>query len=382
MIKEAAAVEGMKTFLEKQKEEQKKLSGMVLFVDVGASRRPSTSIPATDSINYWSTNKEGLRLNVDGEVWKQGDVPNIKERLIQFIPGQQSIFADERTREFDKKELSRILVSIRISNGLLFVPKEDVNRLKYLEICNYNASNPLRKEGVNTIFKRFDVEEETKRRTGMDQALTELKMLIYRMSISEVKATLMVLKGKSYASLAQNEATLVEELVQYAIKFPDATRIAIDSEQTKYRYVMAKAIDNSVIAHNKVSNSLSWPGTGDVFHQAPIGSDVVTSFVAALSIPGDSVERKVFEGLYRNEQELAGEKKEVVEKTKDILETLIDSAISLGVIEHTADDWYIFRKGKAGKEVNKKGLPDFIKSLKAKNAIGDLANDLYIRTNN
>ena len=78
-----------------------------------------------------------------------------RNRKIQFVIGEESVYAKEQSE-------TPVLADIIFINGALSVTPQQVNLMKFLELSNYNDSNPNKMPGKLSIFYKVDVESDTK----------------------------------------------------------------------------------------------------------------------------------------------------------------------------------------------------------------------------
>ena len=84
-------------------------------------------------------------------------------RLIRYVAGESSIYADEQTTK------NPVLQDIVFQGGILSVRPESASLIKYLEHCNYNQTNPNRREDKKNLFYKVDLEVNAEQKVADEE---------------------------------------------------------------------------------------------------------------------------------------------------------------------------------------------------------------------
>ena len=225
-----------------------------------------------------------------------------RNRKIQYVLGEQSIYADEQS------SFNPVLGDIIFNNGILPVQYTQVTLREYLEKSNYNKSNPDRMQGKSTIFDTVNTEQDAAKDLesleGEYHAIDTLmsmdaqKMVGYARamglnidrSMYEIKHDMMV--------MAKNNSELFME--------------QISNPKLERKQVIMDAEDERIIIIDKAKRKITWGfGMREMITVIPVGINPYDHFVDfTFETDGKDVYKKIVKTL-------AGEPEEKkVPKTK------------------------------------------------------------------
>lgn len=138
----------------------------------------------------------------------------------------------------------------------------DCHLFQYLELCNYNESNPGRDVSKVPIFKRLDLAGDAKKKMDAELAKAELTIWASRAPIDELCALLLT-RGVNSAGLP--DATIRTQALEQALKAPFEGKV----EQSKF------SVDNQLLPTIKVcfdGEVIKWSPTEKCLVNAETGT--------------------------------------------------------------------------------------------------------------
>ena len=124
------------------------------------------SLPTEDEVYCEWINKE------TGEV-EEGN------RIIRYVPGETSIFADEQSQGAEGRRKRGVIV---FTDGILHVKGTDTLKIQFLEMCNWNAKNSeVAMEGTSSIFYKLDLESKAEDALDTKRKIHELESRLFGM---------------------------------------------------------------------------------------------------------------------------------------------------------------------------------------------------------
>lgn len=217
---------------------------------------PVVSIPSVDEI-YFEEKDE-----------KTGELVGIN-RVIRYVPGERSIYADEQSKGAEKK-LGEVPSLV---NGQLVISFREATLLKYLSVCNYNGSNPKRDPSKNIIFTELKKGEDAAKFIQGDKLETDLKHKIYSMTPNELEATAMLMEIPNWDMKLTEE--LQRDLIVIAKRDSSFFQKQLSDKGAKKRYHILKSIREGYVRVDESANMLVYK-TGKEIIQAPLHEDVIT----------------------------------------------------------------------------------------------------------
>jgi len=167
-------------------------------------------------------------------------------------------------------------------NGTLVLDgskRDDSEIYEYLELCNYNASNPNRSQDVKAIFERVNptanAEKKRKSRTTRRQALNAAA----EMNASDVRdfAALMGWNDKQ-------DLVILRDLVEdYADGNPTEFIKKSKNKQNSLSALINRAAKSNVIKFDGRSNGWKWADSNEVICSVSRGTDRVEGLVVHLT---------------------------------------------------------------------------------------------------
>jgi len=198
------------------------------------------------------------------------DAETNRNRKIQYVLGEETIFAKEQSD-------NPVLADIIFVNGALVVQPQQVNLLKYLELSNYNDSNPNRMPGKIAIFYKVDIESDTK--DTVEDMEVEADALYMARSMEPQK-----LVGYARTLGINTDRSMYEikhDVMSFAKENPSVFLKSIDDPRTERKQVVLDAIDYGILDFGHHANEINWVmGTKrpTIMH-TPVGVEKLDYFV-------------------------------------------------------------------------------------------------------
>lgn len=220
------------------------------------------NIPAVDEIVEYVLDENGTPTD------------RKQNRKIQYVPGETSIYADEQSK--DAK-----LGTITVHGNILLVGDNEVNKLEYLNKCNYNVNNPMRRRDVNPLFREYSMKKEYEKRIEAENLSLDAQFKAKEMDINEAKAYLLVVSDRP-GRIDQINRMSVEairhELYAVARKNPKKFLEGINDVNNKNKLVVMEAIAGGYINYSEKANTLIWDSGAEIL-RAPQGLKVIDLFL-------------------------------------------------------------------------------------------------------
>lgn len=230
-----------------------------------------------------------------------------KNRKIRYVLGEESIFATEQTSE------TPVLADIIFVNGVLTVQQNQINLLKYLELSNYNNTNPNKMPGKISMFYRVDVEADSKDTVETMEIEADALYTARNMEPQKLVGYARVLGINTDRSMYE----IKHDVMTFAKDNPALFLESIDNPRTERKQVILDAVDYGIIDLNHHANEVNWVmGTKrpKIIH-TPVGVDKLDFFT---EYTFDSEGEEVYAEILRkiNKSENIGNTKEVEEVIK------------------------------------------------------------------
>jgi len=193
-----------------------------------------------------------------------------RNRKIQYVLGEESIYAKEQSD-------NPVLQDIIFINGVLIVQPQQVNLIQFMEMSNYNESNPNRMPGKQAIFFKLDVASDTKETVeGME---VEVDALYIARSMEPQK---MVGFARTLGmNVDRSMYEIKHDVMTFAKNNPTLFLESVDNPRTERKQIILDAIDYGIIDFNNHANEVNWiMGTKrpTIIH-TPVGVDKIDYFV-------------------------------------------------------------------------------------------------------
>jgi len=236
---------------------------------------------------------------------------NNKRRVIRYIEGEQSIFADEQKEiAGEPKKRGGIL---EFKKGILDVKGEETQLLDFLFLHSKNGSNPNADAKSRPMFFLLDNTEGLRAEMEAEKIRAEAINWCFNAPFSDVK---------SYARSLNINLSQEEAEVRWSMKIiaeqPDKTKMFLQDLKSPVRkkmHFIYEAIDQKFLI--KDGNSLSWAKSGVPIWNSPLGVDVVHSF--AENIDGSTNNERAYDMIKYEVQAVSVPKN--LGKTQSQLET-------------------------------------------------------------
>lgn len=150
---------------------------------------------------------------------------------IRFCRNDKEIFVDKQSPSAKKG-------SITAKRGFVFANESEVTKMKYLDICNYNGSNPNRDTSKPVIFFEVKEGEMAKDELKARFRLGEVYQMVETMHPEKVRALCEILDLNSVSNSIDD---LRYELIAYAERNIDGFYNVLQSDDTEVKMVIAKA---------------------------------------------------------------------------------------------------------------------------------------------
>ena len=237
------------------------------------------------------------------------DAETNKNRKIQYILGEESVYAKEQSD-------NPVLQDIIFVNGILIVQPQQVNLLKYLELSNYNKSNPNRMPSKNPLFYKVDVESDTK--DTVETMEVEADALYVARSMEPQKLV-------GYArtlgiNIDRSMYEIKHDVMSFAKENPSVFLKSIDDPRTERKQVILDAVDYGILDFGHHANEVNWiMGTKRpaIIH-TPVGVEKLDYFVEyTFDSEGEDVYKEVQKRIKKMDS--TDEIEEVKEEVKEMV---------------------------------------------------------------
>lgn len=204
------------------------------------------------------------------EVEENGEMIG-KQRVIRYIPGEKSIYADEQSKDAKFRP-----EPITIIDGVLPVDYREVKLLDFLRKSNYNSAKKNRTPGKLAIYMEKDAVTEAETFLKDEKYTLDMKNLIYSLDPYELEAYALVLGDKNADEKQTSEVR--RDLLVFANTYPDKFKEGMNNAGMKRKVHILKAVKEGIIICNDKDHEITWPD-GKLIKQVPIGKDAVDYMV-------------------------------------------------------------------------------------------------------
>ena len=229
-----------------------------------------------------------------------------RNRKIQYVLGEQSIYADEQS------SFNPVLGDIIFHNGSLPVQYQQVTLREFLEKSNYNISNPERMSNKKSIFETVDLE------TSAEKDLQSLESEFHVMeSLMAMDAQKMV--GYARAMEVDVNRSMYEikhDMMVMAKNDPELFMEQISNPKLERKQVIMDADENNILKIDTANRKISWGiGSKQMITVVPVGLNPYDHFVDyTFETDGKEVFSKIVKLLKGNPVEI--EENKVIKKEK------------------------------------------------------------------
>ena len=238
------------------------------------------------------------------------DVEKNTNRKIQYVLGEESVFAKEQSD-------MPVLADIIFVNGALIATAQQVNLLKYLELSNYNDSNPNRMPGKTALFYKVNIESDTK--DTVETMEVEADALYTARSMEPQK-----LVGYARTIGVNTDRSMYEikhDVMSFARDNPSEFLKSIDDPRTERKQVILDAIDYGIIVFSHHANEINWVmGTKKpIIMHTPVGVEKLDYFVEyTFDSEGEDVYKEIQKKMKRMDS---------IDEIEEVKEMVIDEEV-------------------------------------------------------
>ena len=193
-----------------------------------------------------------------------------RNRKIQYVLGEQSIYADEQS------SFNPVLGDIIFHNGSLPVQYQQVTLREFLEKSNYNISNPERMSTKKSIFETVDL--ETSAGKDLQSLETEFHVMETLMSMDAQKMV-----GYARAMEVNVNRSMYEikhDMMIMAKNDPELFMEQISNPKLERKQVIMDADENNILTIDTANRRVSWGiGSKQMITVVPVGLNPYDHFV-------------------------------------------------------------------------------------------------------
>jgi hypothetical protein len=241
---------------------------------------------AQPAINNSLTTKEGqpvlfpptVTISAVDRVTLEDEEGNYEENIIAYRPGYSSIFVNEgEDMQALLENKNRSLGDIEFINGYLRVSSRQVQLLEFLRLCNKNGTNKNRDKNTTVTF--FEVNHDEAIKSIMDNEERDIEIITF-CSKGDWDVVKSVARSMGI-NVNQSVAQVRYDLRMFAMRDESSKSTflrGLKNPSLKRKAIVLDAIENEIVFHNRVNNTLSW-ANGNNITTAPIGKDAVEYFV-------------------------------------------------------------------------------------------------------
>ena len=234
------------------------------------------------------------------------DAETNKNRKIQYVLGEETIFAKEQSD-------NPVLADIIFVNGALIVSPQQVNLLRYLEMSNYNESNPNKMPGKVAIFYKVDIESDTK--DTVEDMEVEADALYMARSMEPQK-----LVGYARTLGINVDRSMYEikhDMMVMAKGNPQLFMDEISNPMIERKQIIMDAVENEVVTYAQGKRQYLWSDNKQIIYTVAVGLE-----------PLDALTEFTFEDegtpvFSRIKRLLSGGKEEKVEEVKKMPKKMV-----------------------------------------------------------
>lgn len=237
---------------------------------------------------------------IDKIFWKDEETGETRERVIRFIEGEQSIFADEQdlTNSYqDRNQIDRRIHRIKVMGNVYNVSGNNINLLAFMRLWNLNGSNEKRDKSTEIKFFEYQPEKIAKKNLEKEGVSIKARYKAHQeLTLDEVKAVLVVLAKdpSEYEKILSGKLAdeLRNDAVVHATVNPTKFLEILESDTMKYKYMLCKAVAMKIIKVSESATMMTWNDGGLLF-ECNIGKNVLDE-VAMRYMGGEERATKVY----------------------------------------------------------------------------------------
>lgn len=270
--------------------------------------------------------------------WKDKATGEVKtgNRLLRYVTGEISIFADEQSKmDIPKSRFG----DIRFVDGFLIVDGRDKLKRQFLDLCNWNRANAeFRMDGKRELFFKDDRNSNSIEIIDLKKKIFDLQGKVFEATDLEIEAYCMTFDIPRYKAMNINERrTALLDMITYD---PSRFEKEMNSNERKRKYWIMKAFEDNIFRLSDDRSRIEYTigGIKTICEVPSINTDSI-EFLTDLSLRSPEVN-------------------EVVEKTIKILRKPPIAANSTTVTTVTSNDTeleLLYKEGLDNKVIYKAG---------------------------
>ena len=254
-------------------------------------------------------------------------------RIIRYVKGEASIFADEQSsNEFLKTE--RIEFNGK-HYGVLTVPKENTQLLQFLAMTDYNAAKEGRDTTKRALFRHVDEIAIYENQLETEILTDKAKSLALNCNHDEMMSLAMGMEPPVKID-GREEKAIRWDLLQRAKANPQGFIDTVNDPITSKKATLRKAEDMGII--KRTNNSLSW-ANNQAFLIVPTGQNPYSFFCAQKGMEIESVYDSIcsmLEAAQNKKKGVTMPAAKFVNPTPVVVEEVMASAGKTGVVNNPA----------------------------------------------
>jgi hypothetical protein len=193
-----------------------------------------------------------------------------RNRKIQYVLGEQSIYADEQS------SFNPVLGDIIFHNGSLPVQYQQVTLREFLEKSNYNISNPERMSNKKSIFETVNLESNAEK--DLESLESEFHVMETLMSMDAQKMV-----GYARAMEVDVDRSMYEikhDMMVMAKNNPELFMEKISNPKLERKQVIMDAEEGKILTIDVVNRQVKWGfGSKQMITVIPVGLNPYDHFV-------------------------------------------------------------------------------------------------------
>jgi hypothetical protein len=253
-------------------------------------------------------------------------------RLIRYVPGERSIFADEQSEQAnDKRRWGRI----KLRDGAIVVGAKEITLLQFLRTSDMCGTKENRDESKNILYRENVPGKAAREYLEDEKSEVERLYKVHNMNRDELVAYAMVLGVRYEDKLTED---LKADILVMAKRNPAQFDAVKTTKNNKVMYQLQKAIDYGVI--NVGTDSVFWK-SGKEIVTAPLSEEPLNFLAKYISETEDG--QVIYDEIMRIINPEVGDTVEDAEKVYEEVEMsakdLLQAGIDSGIITKTGK-WY------------------------------------------
>lgn len=192
-------------------------------------------------------------------------------RTLRVIKGELSIYADEQNKERTYREIE----VITFVKGELVVEERQSQLFKFMELTNYNTTNPQRDKTKKGIFMKLDLEKGIQSEIDNRKKKFSAQTFCWDGAWEDVKSYARVL---NIPVEDRDPAEVRWALLLVSEKDPEKFMKGLNNPATKRKHYILEALKHNILEKDTTQNSINWKNGGPIC-VAPPGMDATDCLV-------------------------------------------------------------------------------------------------------